>query len=39
MVFGHSLGNYLKYVDETWSEVRQNGEEAVVKDSRLLFFS
>ena len=32
MVLGHFLDNHLKYVDETWSEVRQNGREAVAKD-------
>ena len=34
MVFWHFLDHYLKYFDETWSEVRQNGQEAVAKDCR-----
>ncbi len=34
MVFGHFLGNHLKYFNETWSEVRQNGPEVVAKDCR-----
>ena len=37
MVFGHFLDHYLKYFDETWSEVRQNGEECFAKVSRLSF--
>ena len=37
MVLGAFLVYYLKYIDEIWSEVKQNGEEAVAKDSRLLF--
>ena len=27
----------MKYVDKTWSEVRQNGDEVVTRDGRLLF--
>ena len=34
MVLGHFLNHYLKYFDETWSEVRQNGQEVVAKDCR-----
>jgi hypothetical protein len=34
MVFGHFIGSHLKYFDETWSEVRQNGPEVVAKDCR-----
>jgi hypothetical protein len=37
MVFGHFLDHHSKYFDETWSEVRKNGEEAGAKDSRLSF--
>ena len=37
MVLGAFLVYYLKYIDEIWSEVKQNGKEAVAKDSRLLF--
>ena len=37
MVFEDFLVNYSKYFDEIWSEVKQNGEEAGAKDSRLLF--
>jgi hypothetical protein len=34
MVFRHFIGNHLKYFDETWSEVGQNGLEVVAKDCR-----
>ena len=37
MVFWHFLDHYLKYFDENWSEVRQNGEEVVAKGCRSLF--
>ena len=33
MIFGQYLDNYLKDLDETWSEVRQNGYKSDAKDS------
>ena len=37
MIFGQYLDNYLKDLDETWSEVRQNGYKSVAKDSMVTF--
>ena len=37
MVFRHFLDHHSKYFDETWSEVRKNGEEAGAKDRRVSF--
>ena len=34
VVFWHCLANHLKYFDETWSQVRQNGYKAVARDYR-----
>ena len=34
LVFWHFLANHLKYLDETWSKVRQNGYKADATDQR-----
>ena len=39
MVLGHFLANHLKYFDETWSEVRQNGYEEDAKDQKPTFWA
>ena len=37
MIFAQYLDNHLKYFDETWSEVRQNGYKSDAKDFMVKF--
>ena len=35
MVIGHSLDHNLKYYNETWSDIRQNGELSDLENRKL----